>query len=78
MQGRKQDLVVPFKAVLYDIHGGAWVYEEVAPHVYARKRVAVEFVDGDEAILAAGPHAGARIVTDGAAELFGTEFGVGH
>jgi RND family efflux transporter MFP subunit len=78
MQGRKQDLVVPFKAVLYDIHGGAWVYEEVAPHVYARKRVAVEFVDGDEAILAAGPPAGARIVTDGAAELFGTEFGVGH
>jgi RND family efflux transporter MFP subunit len=78
IQGKKPNLVVPFKAVLYDVHGGAWVYEEVEPHVYARKRVAVEFVDGDDAVLVAGPPAGARIVTDGAAELFGTEFGVGH
>jgi RND family efflux transporter MFP subunit len=78
MQGRRQNLVVPFKAVLYDVHGGAWVYEEMEPHVYARKRVAVEYVDGDDAVLVAGPPAGARVVTDGAAELFGTEFGVGH
>jgi RND family efflux transporter MFP subunit len=78
MQGRTQNLVIPFNAVLYDIHGGAWVYEEIEPHLYARQRVAVEYVDGENAILATGPPVGARVVTDGAAELFGTEFGVGH
>ncbi len=78
LHSRAESLVIPFKAVLYDIHGGAWVYQQTAEHVYARQRVAVEYVDGDSAILASGPAPGSRIVTDGAAELFGTEFGVGH
>jgi len=71
-------LAVPFKAVLYDIHGGAWVYEHIGDHAYARRRVAVEYVVGDLAVLASGPPDGSKVVTDGAAELFGTEFGVGH
>jgi len=78
LQSRAKSLTVPLKAVLYDIHGGAWVYEQIAPHVYARRRVAVEYVDGDQAVLASGPEPGCKVVTDGAAELFGTEFGVGH
>jgi RND family efflux transporter MFP subunit len=73
-----QSLVVPFNAVLYDIHGGAWVYEQVEAHAYARRRVAVKYVVGPIAVLSAGPQVGAKVVTDGAAELFGTEFGVGH
>jgi hypothetical protein len=39
--------------------------------------VAVEDISGATAILARGPAVGARVVTDGAAELFGVEFGVG-
>ncbi len=78
-QGEREEcLVVPFAAVVYDVHGGAWVYEEVKPLTYARRRVAVRYVDGDDAILAAGPPSGTIVVTDGAVELFGTEFGVGH
>jgi hypothetical protein len=30
------------------------------------------------AVLSSGPPVGTRIVTVGVAELFGTEFGVGH
>lgn len=78
LQSRARSLAVPFKAVLYDIHGGAWVYERIDERVYARRRVAAEYVDGDMAVLASGPEPGSKVVTDGAAELFGTEFGVGH
>jgi hypothetical protein len=72
-----ESLVVPFAAVLHDIHGGQWVYEQSAPHTYTRRRVQVARVAGTEAVLASGPPAGTRIVTDGAAELFGTEFMTG-
>jgi multidrug efflux pump subunit AcrA (membrane-fusion protein) len=78
LKSRARSLVVPTTAVLYDIHGGAWVYQQMEPHVYARRRVAVDYVDGDLAVLATGPEPGSFVVTDGAVELFGTEFGVGH
>lgn len=70
-------LVVPWSAVLYDIHGGTWVYEQSGPRTFVRRRVEVQFIDKGQAILAKGPAAGAKIVTQGAAELFGTEFGIG-
>ena len=72
-----EKLVVPFSAVLHDIHGGQWVYENIAPHTYARRRIQVERLSGDRAVLATGPSAGTKIVTDGSAELFGTEFMTG-
>ncbi|MFH1266738.1 MAG: efflux RND transporter periplasmic adaptor subunit [Planctomycetota bacterium] len=77
VRGRRKSLVVPWPAILYDVHGGAWVYQQVAPLTYARRRVEVAYVDGGIAVLAAGPAPGTRVVTDGAVELFGTEFGVG-
>ena len=77
VQGRQKSLVVPWSAILYDIHGGAWVYEQVATRTYARRRVEVAYIDGDIAVLTTGPATGAKVVTDGAVELFGTEFGVG-
>ncbi len=70
-------VVVPHSAILVDIHGGSWVYELVGPHKFTRRRVDVRDVIGREAVLARGLPAGARVVTSGAAELFGTEFGVG-
>lgn len=74
-QGRA--LVVSWSSVLYDIHGAAWVYENTAPHAFVRRRVEVRRVAGDLAVLERGPAVGARIVTAGAAELFGTELGSG-
>ncbi len=68
-------LVVPWSALLYDIHGGAWVYEQTAPHVYSRRRVEVRDIQGEVAVLQRGPEAGAAVVSTGAAELYGSEFG---
>lgn len=68
-------LVVPWSAVIHDIQGGTWVYRRTAPRTFVRQRVEVRFVNDALAVLAAGPPPGAEIVADGAAELYGTEFG---
>jgi hypothetical protein len=73
----EESLVVPWSAVINDINGGSWVYENTAPHTFVRRRVAVRRVAGKDAVLDAGPKVGAKIVTVAVAELFGTEFGVG-
>jgi RND family efflux transporter MFP subunit len=70
-------LVVPWSAVVYDVHGGAWVYESVAPRVFSRRRVEVRRVEGELAVLSSGPAVGAAVVVQGTAELFGTELGSG-
>jgi multidrug efflux pump subunit AcrA (membrane-fusion protein) len=73
-----ESLTVPWGAVLYDIHGGAWVYENTAPQAFVRRRVQVRRVEGATAVLSdADLKPGAKVVTAGAAELFGVEFGVG-
>ncbi len=73
----ENNLVVPWTAVLHDIYGGQWVYEQTAPQTFVRRRVTVERVAGKDAVLASGPAVGAKVVTDGAVELFGTELGTG-
>ena len=70
-------LVVPKAALLHDAFGGTWVYVVTAPRVYTRQRVEVADISGPFAVLSQGPAPGARVVTDGAAELFGVEFGAG-
>ena len=69
--------VVPWSAIVYDFSGAAWVYENTAEHVFVRRRVDVRRVEGELAVLAGGPAPGARVVSVGAAELFGTELGTG-
>lgn len=75
LRSGREGLVVPSSAVLRDIDGGAWVYEAIGTGKYARRRVRVDRVVGADAVLSAGPGPGTKVVTDGAAELFGTEFG---
>lgn len=73
--GEAENLTLPWSAVIHDIHGGTWVYEMTAEHTFARRRILVRFAREDIAVLANGPAVGAKIVTAGAAELFGTEIG---
>lgn len=75
--GPSRALVVPRASVLHDAQGGSWVYEARQATVFVRRRVSVVDMVGAYAVIAAGPAVGTRVVTLGAAELFGTEFGVG-
>lgn len=70
-------LAVPESSIVYDVHGGAWVYVEEKPLVYRRVAVVPVRAHGGFTVLAKGPAVGARVVTAGVAELFGTEFGAG-
>ena len=72
-----EHLVVPRGAVLFDALGGTWVYEARDAGVFVRQRITLIDTIGDTAVLGQGPSPGTRVVTIGAAELFGTEFGVG-
>lgn len=77
VRGSTENLVVSHDAVLHDIQGGQWIYEQTAPNVFTRRRVEVQRIEGALAVLSRGPKAGAAIVTSGSVELFGTEFGSG-
>jgi multidrug efflux pump subunit AcrA (membrane-fusion protein) len=68
-------LCVPWSAVVYDIHGGTWVYEPKSKNTFVRHRVLVCYVVDDTAVLAGGPKVGTAVVTARALELFGTETG---
>ena len=73
----EQTLVVPYSSILYDMYGGTWVYENTEPQKYVRRRIELLHVLDGLAVLSRGPAVGAKVVSAGAAELFGTEFGVG-
>lgn len=74
----RQRMTVPYSALLYDVQGRAWVYTNPEPRVYIRHEVKVDFIEGGKAILNEGPAPGTQIVSVGAAELYGTEYEVGH
>ncbi|MEO7271199.1 MAG: efflux RND transporter periplasmic adaptor subunit [Vicinamibacterales bacterium] len=77
LRSSQEHLVVPRASVLFDALGGTWVYEAKAGGVFVRHRVGLIDLIGDFAVLSQGPPLGTRVVTTGAAELLGTEFGVG-
>jgi hypothetical protein len=70
-------LEVPFAAVIYQPDGSTWVYANPAELTYKREPIEIESIDGDLAQLASGPPAGTKVVTQGASELWGFEFGIG-
>jgi hypothetical protein len=70
--------VVPYSSLIYDANGGTWVYTSPQPLSFVRHKVDVEYIEGDTAVLKDGPPAGTVIASVGVAELYGTEFGVGH
>jgi hypothetical protein len=78
LRSTEKGLVVPDTAVLYDIHGATWVYEDLGGNAYVRRRVEIARHAGNRAVVRRGLAEGIKVVTAGAAELFGTEFGAGH
>lgn len=75
MKGEETSLVIPRSAIYLDYNGGTWVYEQVKEHTYIRRRVEVDHILGESAVLARGPKPGTKVMTVGVAEVFGTEFG---
>jgi hypothetical protein len=68
--------VVPYAALIYDPEGKAYVYVTSKPLSYLREEVVVDRVEGNRVFLSDGPKAGAKVVTVGAAEVYGTELEV--
>jgi RND family efflux transporter MFP subunit len=77
LKGDEKSISVPWKSIVYDIDGGTWVYVKKADRTYVRQRVEVRYVDDGRAVLRKGPAPGTEVVTDGAEEVFGAEFGYG-
>ncbi len=65
--------VVPVAAVLSDGYGNTWTFTNPESLVFVRKRLRVDYIDGDLAVLSDGLPSGTVVVTVGAAELFGSE-----
>ena len=68
---------VPYSALMYVPTGETHVYTSPAPRTFVRAAVTVDSIQGDLVVLNEGPAAGTEVVSIGAAELFGTELGVG-
>ncbi|OQW68786.1 MAG: HlyD family secretion protein [Proteobacteria bacterium ST_bin12] len=71
-------LTLPWSAVVFDVYGGSWVYTQQSKNLYERKRVFLDYVSGNRAIISDGPPEGSKIVVNGALELFGVETGFAH
>lgn len=72
----KGETSIPYSAVLYDADGKTFAYKTLKPRVYVRAPITVAAIKGNSALLSASPPVGTTIVTVGAPELYGTEFGV--
>jgi hypothetical protein len=70
------ETVIPYAAVFYTANGDTWTYTNREPLRFVREPIVIDHIEGDLVFLSDGPPAGTAIVTQGAAELFGTETGV--
>jgi hypothetical protein len=68
--------LVPYAAVMYGAAGNAFVYTNPKRLTYVRRAIAIARIEGAAALVTHGPASGTAVVTVGAAELLGTEYGV--
>jgi hypothetical protein len=73
--GSGSGVVIPYAALLYDPDGNTWTYTSPKPLVFERRDIRVARIDGDTVVLSKGPKAGTRVVTEGAIEIWGVEYG---
>jgi hypothetical protein len=71
-------IVVPYSAIIYDPKGQTWVYTSPGPRTFVRHEVQIERIVGDQVVLRVGPRPGTVVASQAVAELYGTEFKVGH
>lgn len=76
LRGETRQLAIPWSAVIHDIYGGQWVYEQTAERTFVRRRVDIGWVQDNWAAVRRGIGPGTSVVTAAAAELAGTEFGL--
>jgi hypothetical protein len=67
---------IPYAAVFYTATGDTWTYTNPEPLTFVRVPIVVDHIRGDDVFLSDGPPPGMDVVTQGAAELYGTETGV--
>ena len=77
-RAEKTQTAVPYSSLIYDPQGKTWIYTSPQDRVFVRQEVEVDFIQGDLVYLAKGPEVGTNVATVGVAELYGTEFAVGH
>jgi hypothetical protein len=70
--------VIPTAAVIYDPGGASWTYLALSPRIFMRQAIGIDHVSGADTVLRSGPAAGTAVVTVGAPELLGSEYGVGE
>ena len=68
----------PGKGIITDVYGNAYVYVKVGESTYTRKRVEIIQRQGEKVFISKGLDGSETIITDGAAEVFGSEFGFGN
>ena len=69
--------IVPMSALIYDTSGASWVFVETAPAEFHREKIRVLRTQGSQIHLEASFEESIPVVIQGAAELNGTESGVG-
>jgi hypothetical protein len=67
---------IPYAAVFYTATGETWTYTNPEPLAFVRVPIVVDRIRGDRVFLSDGPPSGMSVVTQGSAELYGTETGV--
>ena len=68
--------VIPYAAIVYDAEGHAFAYTIPRPLTFVRTPIRVVRSVGPVAVVTGGPRPGSRVVTVGAQELLGVEYGV--
>jgi hypothetical protein len=68
--------VIPYAAIVYDAEGHAYAYTSPRPFTFVRTPIRVIRSVGPVAIVTGGPRPGTPVVTVGAQELLGVEYGV--
>ncbi len=69
---------VPYSTLIYDANGDTWIYVSPEERTFIRHHITVDYIEGDKVVLIDGPPTATKVVTVGAAEVYGTEYGVGH
>jgi hypothetical protein len=77
-KGTRKRKVMPYSALLYEPDGQTWAYTSPKPRTFVRHKVEVDYIRGDVVVLKGGLPTGTVVASVGVAELYGTEFKLGH